>query len=307
LVGLVFPQALGIGAEHLGEMVAGRAALGFLAAMLVCKTAAWTVALGSGTSGGVLGPLLLIGGSLGGTLACLAGALLPGSPEAGLWVEVCMAAVFAGATRTPLTAVVLALELTHDTGALLPLLLACTVSDLVSLGLLRHSLMTEKIAHRGVRVGHEYELDVLAAQTVGRVMTTAVQTVPQSLPLAGLVERFHGRGKHQGYPVVDAAGRLVGVVTRSDLPEFAGDEALGWLVVADLVGERQPIVTWPDEPLRDAADRMLEAGVGRLPVVAPEAPDRLVGLLSRSDVLKALGRRAEEEHERERFMGRPAA
>jgi H+/Cl- antiporter ClcA len=313
LVGLVFPQALGIGAEYVGQMVAGRAALGFLLAMLVCKTLAWTVALGSGTSGGVLGPLLLMGSALGGTLACLAGAILPVGPEPGLWALVCMAAVFAGATRTPLTAVVFGLELTHDTAALLPLLIACTLSDLVSLSLLKHSLMTEKIARRGVPIDHDYERDVLAAQTVGQVMTIQVEVVPQSLALVDLLARFQGgsRAKHQGYPVVDAAGRLVGMVTRSDLPESARREVLDWLIVDDLMGRRGLVVTWPEEPLRDAADRMLAAGVGRLPVVAPEAPDRLVGLLSRSDVLKALARRVEDEHRRERLLGsavdRPAA
>ncbi len=309
LIGLVFPQALCVGSEHVQLMVAGEATLGFMLAMLVFKTAAWTIALGSGTSGGVLGPLLLMGGALGGALACLAGRVLPLVPETGLWVEVCMAAVFAGATRTPLTAVVFALELTHDTGALLPLLTACVVSDLVSVALLRHSLMTEKIARRGVPIGHEYELDVLTAQTVGQVMTTEVETVPLALPLRALCERFHGPGggaKHQGYPVVDGDGRLVGVVTRSDLPDFVPADGLDWLIVEDLVGGRPPIVAWPEELLRDAAERMLSAGVGRLPVVAPQAPDRLVGLLSRSDVLKALARRAEEENDREGVLGGPA-
>jgi H+/Cl- antiporter ClcA/predicted transcriptional regulator len=306
LIGLIFPEALGVGAEHVRAMVAGRATLGFLLAMLICKTAAWTIALGSSTSGGVLGPLLLMGGSLGGVLAFLGGAILPLTPETGLWASVCMAAVFAGATRTPLTAVVFVLELTHEAGALLPLLVACTVSDLVSVALLRHSLMTEKIARRGVPIGHEYERDALASLTVAQVMTTDVEAVPLSLPLRQLWERFHGDGKHQGYPVVDAQNRLVGVVTRSDLPALAREESLEWLIVQDVLGTRPVVVTWPEEPLREAADRMLAAGVGRLPVVVPEAPDRVVGLLSRSDVLKALARRAEEENRRERLLDPPS-
>jgi H+/Cl- antiporter ClcA/CBS domain-containing protein len=305
-IGLLFPSALGVGAEHLQAMTAGQATFGFLLAMLVCKTVAWTVSLGSGTSGGVLGPLLLMGGSLGGTLACLAGGHLPGPHEPGLWSIVCMAAVFGGATRTPLTSVIFALELTHDSTALLPLLIACTVSDLVSVTLLQHSIMTEKIARRGVRIGHEYELDALTLRTVSQMMTSEVETVPPSLPLRQLFDLFYGLatcGKHQGYPVVDSTGRLVGMVTRSDLPEFTLREDLGWLVVADLMSARPLIVAWPDEPLRDAAERMLEAGVGRLPVVSPDAPQQLVGLLSRSDVLKALAQRADEEHRRERLLG----
>jgi H+/Cl- antiporter ClcA/CBS domain-containing protein len=307
VVGLFFPQALGVGAEYVRLMTAGQATFGFLLAMLVCKTVAWTLSLGSGTSGGVLGPLLLMGGSLGGTLACLAGAISPGSADPGLWAIVCMAAVFCGATRTPLTSIVFGLELTHDTTALLPLLIACIVSDLVSLGLLKHSIMTEKIARRGVAVGHEYELDALSVHRVSEVMTSEVHSVPLSLPLSRLLDNVYGSAgwsRHQGYPVVDDLGRLVGMVTRSDLPELMLRDDVGWLVVADVMNPRRPVVAYPDEPLRDAAERMIQAGVGRLPVVLPEAPDRVVGILSRSDVLKALAHRAEEEHRRERLLGR---
>ena len=330
LVGLAFPQALGVGADHVQAMAAGQATFGFLVAMLVCKTIAWTISLGSGTSGGVLGPLLLMGGALGGALACVANGLVADSASLGLWSIVGMAAVFAGATRTPLTSVVFALELTHDTMALLPVLIACTVSDLVSLGLLRHSIMSEKIARHGVSIGHEYELDALGQHAVGQVMTTRVETVPQSLPLRRLCELFYGcasaepnlvtgkdqrtthhsplttqPSRHQGYPVVDDTGRLVGMVTRSDLPQYALCQDLGWLVVADVMNARHAIVAWPEESLREAAERMLAAGVGRLPVVLAEAPDRVVGILSRSDVFKALARRAEEEHCRERLLGGP--
>jgi H+/Cl- antiporter ClcA len=307
-IGLFFPQALGIGAEHIQAIVSGRAALGFLLAMVVCKLAAWSVSLGSGTSGGVLAPLMLIGASFGGVLAGLAGPHVTTAETPGLWAMVCMAAVFSGATRTPLTSVIFALELTHEANALLPLLIACTVSDLVSLCLLKHSIMTEKIARRGVRVVHDYELDALGTCTVGEVMTAAVRTVPQSLPLAKLYELLYGWGpeqKHQGYPVVDESGRLRGVVTRSDLPEFVRQEHLGWLVAADVMSSNPLLVAYPDEPLRDAAERMLLSGVGRLPVVSPKKPDRLVGLVARGDLLKALARRGEEEHRRERVLPLP--
>jgi H+/Cl- antiporter ClcA/CBS domain-containing protein len=305
VVGLVFPQALGVGAEHLQMMVLGRATFGFLAAMLVCKTIAWSVSLGSGTSGGVLGPLLLMGGSLGGVLAWLVAHTLPVTPDAGLWVIVAMAGVFAGATRTPLTSVVFALELTHQVDVLLPAVIACAVSDLVSLGLLRHSIMTEKIARRGLPILHEYELDVLATQTVGQVMTELVETVPESMPVRELCDLFYGPrlSKHQGYPVVDFRGRLVGMVTRSDLAHSARRQHdLDWLRVADVMGSRTPIVARPEEPLREAAERMLAACVGRLPVVGADAPDRVIGIVSRSDVLKALARRVEEEQRRERLL-----
>ena len=305
ITGLLFPQALGVGAEHVQLMVAGQVTLQFLLAMLIWKALAWLVALGSGTSGGVLGPLLLIGGALGGTLAGILGPVLPAANEPGLWTVVCMAAVFAGATRAPLTSVVFALELTHHATAFLPLLIACAVADLVSLGLLKHSIMTEKIARRGVVVGHEYELDSLAQHTVAQMMTADVKTVPMSMPLRRLFEMVYASEpglKHQGYPVVDDAGCLSGVVTRSDLPDIDLREDLGWLVVADVMSPRSAIAAYPEESVREAAERMLQAGVGRLPVVSADSPGRVVGILSRSDVLKALARRAEDEHKRERLM-----
>src|SRR5439155_306751 len=153
VVGLVFPQALGVGSEHVRAIVGGQMTLSFVLAMLVWKAAAWLIGLGSGTSGGVLGPLLLIGAALGGVLASTVGASLPAAQEPGLWAAVCMAAVFAAATRAPLTAVILGLELTHETTAFLPLLIACAVSDLVALGMLKHSILTEKIASRGWSIG----------------------------------------------------------------------------------------------------------------------------------------------------------
>jgi H+/Cl- antiporter ClcA len=311
-VGLFFPQALGVGAEHLQLMTAGQATLGFMFAMLIAKALAWTLSLGSGTSGGVLGPLLLMGGSLGGTLACLVNAVVPGACDPGMWVLIGMTAVFGGATRTPLTSVVFGLELTHNSAALLPVLVGCAISDLVCVGLLKHSIMTEKIARRGHAIGHEYELDELARHRVGEVMTPDVEVVATSLPLRRLFERFYGdgRGKHQGYPVVDDCGRLTGMVTRSDLPAFTLRDEIGWLVVADVMSTGPLVVAYADESLRDAAERMLLAGVGRMPVVLSESPERIIGLLSRSDVLKALQRRTEEEAHRERLLslgGRGAA
>jgi H+/Cl- antiporter ClcA len=320
LVGLVFPAALGVGYDVIAAILNGELgqlglipwaggwagnALLLLAAVAVFKTLAWCVSLGSGTSGGVLAPILMIGGAVGGALGLGAQRLGGGAAaDPTLWALVCMAGVFAGTTRAPLTSIVFALELTHDLPAFLPLLLVCALSTLVSVLLLPSSIMTEKLARRGLAIGHEYELDVLATLRVQDVMTSPVQTVPVSMKVERLFELFYGESaadRFQAYPVVDDAGRLVGVVSQDDLPRFAVLEDLRWLVVADLMSSKL-VLTHPDEGLRQAAQRMVVAGVGRLPVVDRSDPGRLVGILSHRDVFKAIQRRLEEEHRRERFL-----
>jgi CBS domain-containing protein len=157
--------------------------------------------------------------------------------------------------------------------------------------------LAEKIASSALWSNSDRESDALARHTVGEVMTVEAKTVPLSLPLKHLFGLFYGhpgRAKHQGYPVVDETGRLVGMVTRSDLPEFSLSIELAWLVVEDVMSTRPPIVAFPEESLRQAAKRMLMAGIGRLPVVRPESPDKVVGILTRSDVLKALAQPAEK-------------
>jgi CBS domain-containing protein len=131
----------------------------------------------------------------------------------------------------------------------------------------------------------------LARYTVGQVMTADVQTVPQTLPLWRLFAMIDGQVdgmQHHGYPVVDETGRLVGMVTRSDLPGFSAHEELRWLIAADVMHTGPLAVAWADEPLLAAAERMVKTGVSRLPVVPRQDPAVIVGLLSRSDVLKAL-------------------
>ncbi len=315
LVGLVFPAALGVGYDVIRGILNGNLpeqnlvswtsnALILFLAVAVFKAIAWCVSLGSGTSGGVLAPILMIGGALGGVLGMAVHRLVLPGADYTLWALVCMAGVFAGTTRAPLTSIVFALELTHDLPAFLPLLLVCAISDLVSVLMLPYSIMTEKIARRGLAIGHEYELDVLATLRVKDVMTTPVQTVPMNMGVVALFQMFYGdpsARRYQAYPVVDETGRLVGMVSQDDLPRFAVLDDLTWLVVADLMATNI-VVTYPNEGLRQAAQRMVVAGIGRLPVVDPADPSRLAGMLSHRDVLKAMARRLEEENRRERFL-----
>jgi H+/Cl- antiporter ClcA/CBS domain-containing protein len=316
LGGVFQPRALGVGYPIIGELLAGHYVAAGLVGLFVVKGLIWAVALGSGTSGGVLAPLLILGGTLG----ALATRALPGG-DAALWPLVGMAGVLAGTMRMPLAAAVFALELTGDFHALLPLLVGSMTSFAVASTTLRHSILTEKVARRGYHISHEYAVDPLERLTVGGVMTREPVTVPAALPVGELIrEYFWGVGphKHPSYPIVGRDGRLLGLVTRSGLLEHwmtallrggapGGEPAAGPIIAYDLA-ELAPIVAHPEETCRAAAERMAAAGVKRLLVVGPEDPARLLGIVTLGDLLKARQQLLEEEARRERFLlGTPRA
>jgi CBS domain-containing protein len=211
-----------------------------------------------------------------------------------------MAAVLGGTMRSPLTGALFALELTHDIHALPALLLASVVAYGFTVLVMKRSILTEKIARRGYHVSREYSVDPLELTMVGEVMAKAVVTVPAQLPVAKLLADYFQAGsrKHQGYPVVDGFGRLLGVVTRTDVLEPCSH---GAATVADLI-RRSPVTALATESCRSAAERMAETGVGRLAVVAADDPGKVVGILTRSDLLKPRGRCVEDELKRERFF-----
>jgi CIC family chloride channel protein len=289
---------LGVGYETIGAQLAGQLALGALAVLLVVKLAVWSIALGSNTSGGILAPLLMLGAALGGLL----GAILPGAAE-GTWALLGMAAAMAGVMRSPFTSIVFALELTHDVNALLALLVACTIAHLVSVLTLKRSILTEKIARRGYHVTREYEIDPLHALLVRDVMSTDVLTVQPQTPAKELYERLPEGSKERRqrlYPVIDGDENLVGVLAFSDL--LAARRSTSPIKASELA--RQPMIAFVDETLREVADRMVSSGHGVLPVTDRDDPQRLVGLVSQFDLLKAHERVLIEERHRERPLGR---
>ena len=287
-VGIVAPRTLGVGYTNIEDLLSGRL-LG-TAALALCtfKFLSWSIALGSGTSGGTLAPLFTIGGAAGVALGELASAAFP---SLGLDLRICalvgMAAMFAGASRALLASVVFAFETTLQPLGLLPLLGGCSAGYLVSSLLMRNSIMTEKLARRGVRVPAEYAADFLDLVKVADACSQAVVSVRSDDRIAVL--RAH-TAPHQGFPVVDEHARLVGVITRRDFldPARADDSRAGELVT------RPPAVVYPDNSLREAADQMVRENVGRLPVVSRDDPRRVVGFLTRSDLLRAHERRLAE-------------
>jgi chloride channel protein, CIC family len=296
LGGMFEPRALGVGYDVIARILDGSMAPVALVRLLLVKGAIWSLALGSGTSGGVLAPLLMMGAAAG----LLLGPILPHGGHV-LWPLVGLGAILAGTMRCPLTGIVFALELSQRVDALLPLLVAAATAYAFTVLLMPRSILTEKVSRRGHHLTREYGIDPLESLLVAQIATTPAVTVPATLTLGELESRFFdlrdGR-RHQGYPVVDARERLVGVVTRSELLDLPPREELGRIPVATLLG-RDPVVAFDDETCRAAADRMATEGVGRLPVVRRAAPHHVIGILTRSDLLKARTRHLEHEHLRE--------
>ena len=286
LVGIVEPRALGVGYDNISGVLSGSIAGTALIMLLIFKFIAWSVYLGSGTSGGTMAPLFTIGGAIGAVLGTLIAAMAPSlgvdHRVAGL---VGMAAVFAGASHALLASVVLAFETTRQPLGLLPLLAGCTVGYLASILLGRHSIMTEKLARRGTAVRPEYVADHLAHVIVRDVATRDVVTVAATRTLTDVREWLSSDTDgttHQGFPVVNDQGLLIGVVTRRDLMHGPDENR----TVRDVI-RRPPVVVYEDSTLRDAADHMVVEEVGRLPVVSRDAVLKVVGIISRSDLLAA--------------------
>ena len=287
LVGWIMPAILGVGYDNIIGILGGGFVTRALLALVVLKFAAWAIALGSGTSGGTLAPLMTIGGGLGALLGRGLVALVPGAGvDARIAGLVGMAAMFAGASRAVLASVVFAFEATHQSLGLLPLLAGCSTAYLISIVGMRNSIMTERLARRGAPVRTEYSVDYLSQQLVRDHAVREVAVLAADR-LIGEVRQWLASGlpeaSHHGYPVVNSAGVLIGVVTLRDLTDPHADPAA---LVARVV-KRPPVVIFETGTLRDAADHMVEERVGRLAVVREDDPTRLVGMISRSDLLDA--------------------
>ena len=323
--GWIFPQAMGVGYDNIALFISGNAAVKIIIGVLIVKSLIWTLSLGSGTSGGVLAPLLMIGCALG-----TAGAVwLPGifgGQGAGFWAIVAMTAVLAGTIHAPLTAVIFALELTHDVNLLLPLMIAAVMSHAATVLLMRRSILTEKLSRRGYHLSREYSIDPLEIAFVRDVMRTNIIAFPADVPLADLKESLstsHSKAGQWLYPMVDAERTLLNVVTRRELEKLV-TEAEGtesFMLIDHVPFKPTLVVAYPDEPLRVIVNRMARSGFTRLPVIDRRAKPRegsaaehsrargtapavlkLVGLISITDLLRARVVNLEAETKRQRVL-----
>ncbi len=279
-VGLLVPRALGVGYDVIDDILAGELALGALAAVLAAKAVAWWVALGSGTSGGTLAPVLLLGASFGGLFAAIVLEIAPGlNISQGAFAVVGMAAVFGAAARAPLTAIVFVFELTRDFDVMLPLMLASVLAALVFSALSNESMYTEKLSRRGIRVGDELVADSLRTTAVVDVMNRVVDTIDPDETVGVVADRI-ARGDRGAFPIIDDDGHCLGIITRRDLitQEYSRDSVVSEIASTDVVS------IGPDASLIDAMHRMTDEGVTHLPVLEEGL---LVGICTRSDIVRS--------------------
>lgn len=295
IIGYVDIRTLGVGYYNIDAILDGTLVGRALFMLVVLKFISWVVYLGSGTSGGTLAPLFTFGSGIGSAAGTLVVSRLP---SLGMDVHVAalvgMAAIFAGASHALLTSVVFAFETTRQPNGLLPLLAGCSTAYLVATLMSRDSIMTVRLAQRGTVVASEYNVDYLSRVRVGEVATRDVVTLNASQTLDEVlawIASTMSPGQHQGFPVLDGEGRLVGVVTRRNLMDAS---ASGGTTVADAI-RRPAAVVYADQTLRDAGDHMVRERVGRLPVVTRADPRKVIGIISRSDLLYAHARRLDEE------------
>jgi CBS domain-containing protein len=296
-LGIIEPRILGVGYANIANILAGHLTATVIITIVGLKLVAWLVYLASGTSGGTLAPLFTFGSGIGALVGTAFAALLPAAQvEPTVAAMVGMAAMFAGATRALLTSVVFAFEATRQPLGLLPLLAGCTTAVLISRLLNRQTIMTDKLAQRGMIVPEDYAVDELSLIPIGRAMSSKVEAFSADTTVAAALEYLAGVPdmRHQAFPVVGPDRVVVGVVTRHDLESALRDATVQSIV------SREPIVVTPDETLRDAADQMVRADVGRLPVVDDPASGRLIGIVTRSDLLLAHTARLRAAEQRRR-------
>jgi CIC family chloride channel protein len=300
LGGLIEPRALGVGYDIIAGLLNDQIVLKAVVLILGVKSASWIVALASGTSGGVLAPLLIFGGCAG----WLEGLLLPG--DHGVWALIGMAAMMGGTMRAPLTAIFFAVELTGDFALMGPLLIAASASYALTVLLLKRSILTEKIARRGQHVVREYSIDPFELLRVNDVMVREVDTLPAAMPMREALAFFSGDARrHKSYPLIDAEGQVAGLVGRSDVLRWRADKekSSDGDTLFDLLSDRSLTIGYPDEPVSHLADRMVLADVGRVPIIDRDS-QHLVGLVARKDLLRIRATAKSSEATRASFFGR---
>jgi len=287
VTGLFFPSIFGVGYEAAELAIVGGLGAGTLVTLCLLKIVATSLSLGSGGRGGTFAPSLFMGAMIGGAFGMGIHTAFPTiAPQAGAYGLVGMGAVFAACSFAPITAILILFEITRDYLIILPLLMAVVTSTFIAHRLSRDSIYTGRVRREGVEI-MEGELDPLRHVTVGGTMTRDFPTVSPEMPVNELLNEFERTG-HHGFPVVNEEGRLLGVVTLSDVEEAVKGRAAEF--TAGDIATKNPVTAYPDERVRVVMRRFADMDVGRIPVVSRDDPTRLLGCLRRHDIIRAYSR-----------------
>ncbi len=297
--GLLDPAALGVGYDTIHSLINGAVSMHAAIALLIVKSLIWVVALASGTSGGTLAPLLMMGGAVG----ALEAHILPFG-DSGFWALIAMAAVLGGTLRCPLTSTVFAVELTGDLRVMPAVIIACGASFAVTVLLMRRSILTERLARRGRHLTYEYSVDPFEMMRVREIMVQPVQTILASVTTEEAASFFaaeSGMKRHRSYPVIDDSGHLIGMISRRELLRWLRERGPPGETLGERFDARATVVGYSDEPVGELADRMIESNVGRVPIME-RGSGKLVGLVARRDLLRVRAYAAKLEQDRARIM-----
>lgn len=306
IIGFFIPRVFGVGYDTISDILNNHLALNLLLLLLVFKSLALIISLGSGTSGGLLAPMFMAGAALGGAFAILVNHLVPGANlSPGAFALVAMGAIFGAAARSTFAFIIFSFEITRDYNAILPLMLVGVIASAIAVSFLKNSIMTEKLARRGVHVYSEYDADVLRSTTVKQVMDTDPPVVHANEKVSELVDRIVSGdsryNSHKAYPVLDEQENLVGIATQGDLLKAVDHNNSNKSVLE--IAAVQLVVAYPEETVYDAVAKMLKNDVGRLPVVDRKNPRRLLGYLGRANVLSSRLKQLDEESRFENGAG----
>ena len=301
IIGFFVPRVFGVGYDSIGDILNGQLAWKLLLVLMFAKFAALVISLGSGTSGGLLAPTFLWSAAMGGLFAIIGNHFFPAANlSPGAFALVAMGAVFGAASRATFSFIIFAFEITRDYNCVLPLMLVAVIADgIAMLFMPNSSIMTEKLARRGLRVHQDYEADALSQATVGETMEQEPPVIAANMKVGALAERIARHdpavARHEALLILDDAGKLAGIITRGDIVRALDKDSAGAMTVRE-AGKTHLVVTYPDELVSEAAAKLLRFDVGRLPVVDRADERKVVGYLGRAAILAARLRRFQDEH-----------
>ena len=304
IIGYFVPRVLGVGYDTISDILNANLGLKLLLIVMAAKAIALVVSLGSGTSGGLLAPMFMSSAALGAAFAMTMDKVFPSAHlAAGAFALVAMGAVFGAASRATFSFIIFAFEITRDYNAVLPLMLVCVIADGIAMLLMpKASIMTEKLARRGLRINQDYEADVLHQVFVSETMDRDIPALAAEMKVGELADRIAKHdpavSRHQGMVILDSKGMLAGMITRGDILRALDTDPLGAMSVLE-AGSRDVVVTYPDEVLHEASVKMLRRNIGRLPVVDRDDSRKVLGYLGRPGIMAARLRRLHEEQVRE--------